>query len=72
MNEGLYAIAGYNGPLMRDRLGGGHGHDPRRTELFAFFLISGPGVARGSTRPIMRQTEVAEIVARALSVRMLR
>lgn len=72
MNEGFYSIAGYTGPLMRDRVGGGHGHDQRRPELFAFFLISGPGVAGGSTRPVMRQTEVAEIVARALSVRMRR
>jgi hypothetical protein len=69
MNEGFYSIAGYTGPLLRERTGGGHGYDQRRPELHAFFLISGPGIPRGTTRPLMRQTEIAEIVARILGLR---
>jgi hypothetical protein len=68
MNEGFYSIAGYTGPLLRERVGGGHGYDQRRPELHAFFLINGPGVSRGTTRPVMRQTEVAGIVARVLGL----
>lgn len=69
MNDGFYSIAGYTGPLQRERSGGGHGHDQRRPELHAFFLISGPGVPRGTSRPLMRQTEVAGIIARILGLR---
>jgi arylsulfatase A-like enzyme len=69
MNEGFYSIAGYTGPFLRERTGGGHGYDQRRPELHAFFLISGPGIPRGTTRPLMRQTEIAEIVARILGLR---
>jgi hypothetical protein len=68
MNEGFYAIGGYTGPLLRERTGGGHGYDQRRPELHAFFLISGPGIARGTTRPLMQQTEIAGIVARILGL----
>jgi hypothetical protein len=69
MNEGFYSIGGYRGPLLRERTGGGHGYDQRRPELHAFFSISGPGIARGTTRPLMRQTEIAGIVARVLGLR---
>ncbi|MEX2155490.1 MAG: ectonucleotide pyrophosphatase/phosphodiesterase [Gemmatimonadales bacterium] len=68
LNAGFYATGGYRGPLLSRRGGGGHGYDPRRPELHAFFLISGPGVRRGSAPPLMRQTEIAEIVARALGL----
>lgn len=68
MNEGFYAIAGYRPPLLRERLGGGHGQDPRRPELYAFFAMSGPGIPRGSRRPLMRQTEIAGIIARILGL----
>jgi hypothetical protein len=66
LNEGYYAISGYTGPLLSERSGGGHGYDQRRPELHAFFLIAGPGVEPGATRPLMRQTEIAGIVARIL------
>lgn len=68
LNEGFYATGGYRGPLLSREDGGGHGYDPRRPELHAFFLISGPGIRRGSALPLMRQTEIAEIVARALGL----
>lgn len=66
LNEGYYAIGGYTGPLLSERSGGGHGYDQRRPELHAFFLTAGPGVQPGATRPLMRQTEIAGIVARIL------
>jgi hypothetical protein len=69
INEGFYAIGGYREPLLRDRMGGGHGQDPRRPELFAFFLTTGPGIAPKSARPFMYQSDIARIVARALRVR---
>jgi hypothetical protein len=69
INEGFYSIAGYRGPLLRERPGGGHGHDPRRPELYAFFLISGPGIAAGATRPQMQQTAIAGMIARILGLR---
>ncbi|MGH7529785.1 MAG: alkaline phosphatase family protein [Gemmatimonadales bacterium] len=68
MNAGFYAIGGYGGPLLSERAGGGHGYDPRRPELHAFFLVSGPGVRPGSSLPLLRQTDVAGYVARALGL----
>lgn len=68
LNEGYYAIGGYSGPLLSERLGGGHGYDQRRPELHAFFLTTGPGVRPGVTRPLMRQTDIAGIVARILKL----
>lgn len=68
MNEGTYAVSGYRGALFTQRSGGGHGQDPRRPELHAFFLMSGPGIERGSSRSLLRQTEVAGIVARVLGL----
>jgi predicted AlkP superfamily pyrophosphatase or phosphodiesterase len=68
MNEGYYTTLGYRGDLLFARSGGGHGYDPRRPELHAFFLISGPGVRRGSARPLMRQTDLAGIVAGLLGL----
>jgi hypothetical protein len=69
LNDGFYSGGGYTGAVLSDRRGGGHGYDPRRRELHAFFLISGPGVQRGTTIPLMRQTEVAGIVARILGLK---
>lgn len=68
LNEGFYGIAGYAGPLLPARRGGGHGYDPRRPELHAFFLMSGPDVRPG-TRALMRQTDIAAIVARILGLK---
>lgn len=69
LNDGFYSGGAYTGAVLNARRGGGHGYDPRRRELHAFFLISGPGVQPGTTRPLMRQTEVAGIVARILGLR---
>ncbi|HEU5260124.1 MAG TPA: ectonucleotide pyrophosphatase/phosphodiesterase, partial [Gemmatimonadales bacterium] len=41
MNEGFYTNLGYRGELLFADTGGGHGHDPRRPELHAFFLVAG-------------------------------
>ncbi|HET9384692.1 MAG TPA: ectonucleotide pyrophosphatase/phosphodiesterase [Gemmatimonadales bacterium] len=68
LNEGFYAISGYAGALLSASRGGGHGYDQRRQELHAFFLMTGPGVPRGRPRPLMRQTEIAGIVARILGL----
>jgi predicted AlkP superfamily pyrophosphatase or phosphodiesterase len=70
LNEGFYSVGGYRGALLGTRAmpGGGHGYDPRRPELYAFFLISGPGIRRGSARPLMRQTDIAGSVARLLGL----
>lgn len=68
MNEGFYATAGYSGPLLSPRRGGGHGFDQRRRELHAFFLMTGPGVRAGDTRPLLRQTELAAMIARVLGL----
>jgi hypothetical protein len=68
MNEGYYTTLGYRGDLLFAGRGGGHGYDPRRPELHAFFLISGPGIPRGSARRLMRQTDIAGIVAGLLGL----
>ena len=69
LNEGFYAYSGYRGALLGPRNGGGHGYDPRRPELYAFFMIAGLGVQRGTSRPLMRQTEIAPIIARILRLK---
>ena len=66
LNAGFYAISGHVGPLLSPRRGGGHGYDPRRQELHAFFLLTGPGVRAGSALPVIRQTDIAGYVAGAL------
>lgn len=66
LNAGFYAVSGYTGPLLSRRLGGGHGYDPRRQELHAFFLLTGPGIRAGTTLPVIRQTDIAGYVAGAL------
>lgn len=66
LNTGFYAVSGYTGSLLSSRMGGGHGYDPRRQELHAFFLWTGPGVRAGSVVPIMRQTDIAGYVAGVL------
>lgn len=70
MNEGFYAVGGYRGALLGTRAtpGGGHGSDPRRSALYAFLLISGPGQA-GVSGTLLRQTEIAPIIARILGVK---
>ncbi len=68
LNEGTYSASGYTGALFTPRAGGGHGQDPRRPELHAFLVMSGPGIERGGSRPLLRQTEIAGIVARLLGL----
>ena len=68
LNDGFYAIGGYAGQLLSASRGGGHGYDPRRPELHAFFLMTGAGVAPGTTRPLMRQTQIAGLIARVLGL----
>ena len=68
LNEGYYAVGGYTGALLSPAQGGYHGYDPRRPELHAFFLTTGPGVAAGTARALMRQTQIAGIVARILNL----
>lgn len=68
MNEGYYTNLGYGGALLFADTGGGHGYDPRRPELHAFFLAAGPGIPAGSTLPVLQQTDIAGRVARALGI----
>jgi len=68
LNVGFYSVSGYVGPLLLAARGGGHGYDPRRPELHAFFLMTGAGVPAGTMRPLMRQTQVAGIVAGILNL----
>jgi predicted AlkP superfamily pyrophosphatase or phosphodiesterase len=65
MNEGYYTTLGYRAELLvgRREVGGGHGYDPRRPELHAFFLAAGPGIAAGGTLPVIRQTDIAPTIA---------
>jgi predicted AlkP superfamily pyrophosphatase or phosphodiesterase len=78
LNEGFYARGGYAGPLLSPRtgaaggLGGGHGHDPRRPELHAFFLAAGAGIRPGTELPLSGQVDIAPTVARLLQLRMER
>ena len=69
LNDGFYSSGGYRGALVGPLRGAGHGYDPRRPEMYAFFMITGPGVPRGTTRPVLRQTEIAGIVARILGLK---
>jgi predicted AlkP superfamily pyrophosphatase or phosphodiesterase len=70
MNEGYYTTLGYRGELLvgRREVGGGHGYDPRRPELHAFFLAAGPGIAAGGTLPVIRQTDIAPTIAGILGL----
>lgn len=68
LNDGFYSSGGYRGALVGPLRGAGHGYDPRRPELYAFFMSTGPGVPRGTTPPVLRQTEIAGIVARILGL----
>jgi predicted AlkP superfamily pyrophosphatase or phosphodiesterase len=67
LNDGFYSSGGYRGALVGPRVGGGHGYDPRRPALHAFFLISGPGQA-GNAGAILQQTEIAPLIARILGL----
>lgn len=69
LNEGFYANSGYRGALVASRQGGGHGYDPRRPEMWAFFLISWPGRGgHGSGGPVLQQTDIAPWIARILGI----
>lgn len=67
LNDGFYSSGGYRGALVASRVGGGHGYDPRRPALYAFLLISGPGQA-GRAGVILKQTEIAPLIARILGL----
>lgn len=70
LNEGFYAVSGYAGPLQSAGRGGGHGYDPRRPELHAFCLITWPsGVGATASGLLLRQTDIAGIIARVLDLR---
>jgi len=68
LNEGFYAGGGYAGPVFIARAGGGHGYDPRRPALHAFFLVAGPGIHAGASLGLIRQTDVGPTVAALLGI----
>jgi predicted AlkP superfamily pyrophosphatase or phosphodiesterase len=68
MNEGYYTNLGFRGELLFARSGGGHGYDPRRPELHAFFLAAGPGIRPGTRIGVIRQTDIGPTVAKILGL----
>ncbi|MGH2668280.1 MAG: alkaline phosphatase family protein [bacterium] len=68
MNEGYYTNLGYGGALLFADTGGGHGYDPRRPELHAFFLAAGPGIRAGTDLPLVHQTDIGPTIARILGL----
>lgn len=72
MNEGYYTTLGYGGELLVERrgVGGGHGYDPRRPELHAFFLAAGPGIRPGTRLGVIQQTDIGPTVAKVLGLRL--
>lgn len=70
MNAGHYTTLGFRGELLLERRGGGHGYDPRRPELHAFFLAAGPGIRSGTRLGVIDQADVGPTVARLLGLRL--
>ena len=70
MNEGFYTNLGFRGELLFARSGGGHGYDPRRPELHAFFLAVGPGIRPGTRLGVIQQTDIGPTVAKILGLAM--
>ncbi|MGH7700726.1 MAG: alkaline phosphatase family protein [Gemmatimonadales bacterium] len=70
MNAGYYTNLGFRGDLLIARSGGGHGYDPRRPELHAFFLAAGPGIRPGAKLGVIRQTDVAPTIAKIIGLRL--
>jgi predicted AlkP superfamily pyrophosphatase or phosphodiesterase len=70
MNAGFYTNLGFRGELLFARSGGGHGYDPRRPELHAFFLATGPGIRSGTRLGVIRQTDIAPTVAKIMGLAM--
>jgi hypothetical protein len=68
LNEGFSALGGYRGALLQNRVGGYHGYDPRRPELYAFFLAAGAGIKPGTTLGVIRQIDVGPTVAKLLGL----
>ena len=66
LNDGFYSSGGYSGALLGPRRGGGHGYDPRRPELYAFLLTSGPGQAGAGV--ILKQTDIAPLISKILGL----
>lgn len=70
MNAGYYTMLGFRGDLFVSRRGGGHGYDPRRPELQAFFAAAGPRIRPGTKLGVIRQTDIAPTIARLLDLRL--
>ena len=75
MQSGFYTGGGFDAvlvgsPQMNDGrpMGGGHGFDPRRRELHASLIVSGPNANARGNLGIVRMTQVAPTVARWLGV----
>ena len=74
MQSGFYTGAGHDalltGVAMNDgrAMGGGHGFDPRRPELHASLIVSGPNAKGRGSLEIVRMTQIAPTVARWLGV----
>jgi predicted AlkP superfamily pyrophosphatase or phosphodiesterase len=70
MNAGFYTTLGFRGDLLFPRRGGGHGYDPRRPELHAFFVATGPGIRAGTRLGVIQQTDMAPTIAKILGLRL--
>lgn len=68
MSDTFYTTIGYGDPLFLERGGGGHGFDPRRLGMHAFFLATGPGIQPDSRMPLLKQEDIAATVARRLGI----
>jgi predicted AlkP superfamily pyrophosphatase or phosphodiesterase len=66
---GFYFADGIEGPWIGPSQSKGyHGYAPDRTEMNAAFLVAGPGLARKGDLGILKMTQVAPTLARALGV----
>jgi predicted AlkP superfamily pyrophosphatase or phosphodiesterase len=70
MNAGFYTTLGFTGDLLASRSGGGHGYDPRRPELHAFFLAAGPDIAPGAELGVISQADIGPTVAKLFGLRL--
>jgi predicted AlkP superfamily pyrophosphatase or phosphodiesterase len=74
MESGFYTGGGHDtllaGVAMNDgrQMGGGHGFDPRRPELHASLIVSGPAARQPRDLGIVRMTQIAPTIARWLGV----
>ncbi|HEX2455646.1 MAG TPA: ectonucleotide pyrophosphatase/phosphodiesterase [Vicinamibacterales bacterium] len=74
MQSGFYTGGGHDsllaGVAMNDgrAMSGGHGFDPRRPELYASLVVSGPDARGRGNLGVVRMTQIAPTVARWLGV----